>query len=135
MGQKTNPISNRLGIIRGWDSNWYGGDNYGDTLLEDSKIRKYLNARLAKASLSRIIIERTLKLVTITVCTARPGLIIGKGGSEVEKLKEKMAGGGLERTMKKVTSNDFLGFFLGAGITVAIQSSSAMTVMLVFYAG
>ena len=56
MGQKTNPISNRLGIIRGWDSNWYGGDNYGDTLLEDSKIRKYLNVRLAKASLSRIII-------------------------------------------------------------------------------
>ena len=78
MGQKTNPISNRLGIIRGWDSNWYGGDNYGDTLLEESKIRKYINARLAKASLSRIIIERTLKLVTITVCTARPALSIGK---------------------------------------------------------
>lgn len=90
MGQKTNPISNRLGIIRGWDSNWYGGKKYGDTLLEDSKIRKYLNARLAKASVSRIIIERTLKLVTITVCTARPGLIIGKGGQEVDKLKEEM---------------------------------------------
>ena len=78
MGQKVNPISNRLGIIRGWDSNWYGGKNYGDSLLEDSKIRKYLNARLAKASVSRIVIERTLKLVTITVCTARPGIIIGK---------------------------------------------------------
>ena len=90
MGQKVNPISNRLGIIRGWDSNWYGGDNYGDTLLEDSKIRKYLNARLAKASVSRIVIERTLKLVTITVCTSRPGLIIGKGGQEVDKLKEKL---------------------------------------------
>lgn len=90
MGQKTNPISNRLGIIRGWDSNWYGGKNYGDTILEDSKIRKYLNARLAKASVSRIIIERTLKLVTITVCTARPGLIIGKGGQEVDKLKEEL---------------------------------------------
>ena len=97
MGQKTNPISNRLGIIRGWDSNWYGGDNYGDTLLEDSKIRKYLNARLAKASLSRIIIERTLKLVTITVCTARPGLIIGKGGQEADKLKEEL---------KKITDKD-----------------------------
>ena len=71
MGQKVNPISNRLGIIRGWDSNWYGGNDYGDSLLEDSKIRKYLNARLAKASVSRIVIERTLKLVTITVCTAR----------------------------------------------------------------
>ncbi len=90
MGQKTNPISNRLGIIRGWDSNWYGGKNYGETLLEDSKIRKYLNARLAKASVSRIIIERTLKLVTITVCTARPGMIIGKGGQEVDKLKEEL---------------------------------------------
>ena len=88
MGQKVNPISNRLGIIRGWDSNWYGGKNYGDRLLEDSKIRKYLNARLAKASVSRIVIERTLKLVTITVCTSRPGIIIGKGGQEVDKLKE-----------------------------------------------
>ena len=90
MGQKVNPISNRLGIIRGWDSNWYGGKNYGDMLLEDSKIRKYLNARLAKASVSRIVIERTLKLITITVCTSRPGIIIGKAGSEVDKLKEEL---------------------------------------------
>ncbi|MBO5849770.1 MAG: 30S ribosomal protein S3, partial [Paludibacteraceae bacterium] len=75
---------------RGWDSNWYGGNNYGDTLLEDSKIREYLNARLAKASVSKIVIERTLKLVTITVCTARPGIIIGKGGQEVDKLKEEL---------------------------------------------
>ncbi|MDR1582532.1 MAG: 30S ribosomal protein S3 [Prevotellaceae bacterium] len=90
MGQKVNPISNRLGIIRGWDSNWYGGKKYGDTLLEDSQIRKYLNARLAKASVSRIIIERTLKLITITVCTSRPGIIIGKGGQEVDKLKEEL---------------------------------------------
>jgi small subunit ribosomal protein S3 len=90
MGQKVNPISNRLGIIRGWDSNWFGGKNYGDKLLEDSKIRKYLNARLAKASISRIIIERTLKLITITVYTARPGIIIGKGGQEVDKLKEEL---------------------------------------------
>ncbi len=90
MGQKVNPISNRLGIIRGWDSNWFGGKSYGDKLLEDSKIRKYLNARLAKASISRIIIERTLKLITITVYTARPGIIIGKGGQEVDKLKEEL---------------------------------------------
>ena len=97
MGQKVNPISNRLGIIRGWDSNWYGGKNYGDTLVEDTKIRKYLNARLAKASVSRIVIERTLKLITITVCTARPGIIIGKGGQEVDKLKEEL---------KKITDKD-----------------------------
>ena len=97
MGQKVNPISNRLGIIRGWDSNWYGGKKYGDALLEDSKIRNYLNERLAKASVSRIVIERTLKLVTITVCTARPGLIIGKGGQAVDNLKEEL---------KKVTDKD-----------------------------
>ena len=90
MGQKVNPISNRLGIIRGWDSNWCGGKNYGDELVEDSKIRKYLDVRLAKASVSKIVIERTLKLVTITVCAAKPGIIIGKGGQEVEKLKEEL---------------------------------------------
>ena len=90
MGQKVNPISNRLGVIRGWDSNWFGGKKYGDTLLEDSKLRKYLNVRLAKSSVSKIVIERTLKLITITVCTSRPGLIIGKGGSEVDKLKEEL---------------------------------------------
>ena len=90
MGQKVNPISNRLGIIRGWESNWYGGSNFGDNLLEDSKIRKYLDERLAKASVSRIVIERTPKLITITVCTSRPGLIIGKGGQEVDKLKGEL---------------------------------------------
>ena len=88
MGQKTNPISNRVGIIRGWDSNWYG--DYATRILEDSKIREYLNARLAKASLSKIVIERTLKLITVTIHTARPGVIIGKGGQEVDKLKEEL---------------------------------------------
>lgn len=88
MGQKTNPISNRIGIIRGWDSNWYG--QYAERILEDSKIRDYLNARLAKASISKIVIERTLKLITVTIHTARPGIIIGKGGQEVDKLKEEL---------------------------------------------
>lgn len=97
MGQKVNPISNRLGVIRGWDSNWYGGKKYGETLLEDSKIRKYLRTRLAKASVSRIIIERTLKMVTVTICTSRPGMIIGKGGQEVDALKEEL---------KKLTDKD-----------------------------
>ena len=97
MGQKTNPIGNRLGIIRGWDSNWYGGNNYGDKLVEDNKIRKYISARLSKASVSSIIIERTLKLVTITITTARPGIIIGKAGQEVDKLKEEL---------KKITSKE-----------------------------
>ena len=67
MGQKVNPISNRLGIIRGWDSNWFGGKKFGDNLVEDMKIRKYLNERLAKASVSRIVIERTLKLFALPV--------------------------------------------------------------------
>lgn len=99
MGQKVNPISNRLGIVRGWDSNWFGGRNFGDNILEDTKIRKYLDARLAKASasVSRIVIERTPKLITITVCTSRPGIIIGKGGTEVDKLKEEL---------KKITDKD-----------------------------
>src|SRR5690606_4816859 len=97
MGQKTNPIGNRLGFIHGWESNWYGGDNYGDKLLEDHKIRRYLQARLSRASISKIIIERTLKLVTVTINTARPGVIIGKGGQEVDKLKEEL---------KKLTKKD-----------------------------
>ena len=97
MGQKTNPIGLRLGIIKGWDSYWYGGKNFSDKLVEDGKIREYLNARLIKAGVSRIMIERTLKLVTITIFTARPGIIIGKGGSEVDKLKEEL---------KKLTGNE-----------------------------
>jgi small subunit ribosomal protein S3 len=96
MGQKVNPISNRLGYIRGWDSNWFGGNNYADNLVEDNKLRKYLNIRLAKANVSRIIIERTVKLITVTINTARPGIIIGKGGKEVDKLKEEL---------KKITSD------------------------------
>ncbi|PKP23348.1 MAG: 30S ribosomal protein S3, partial [Bacteroidetes bacterium HGW-Bacteroidetes-22] len=97
MGQKTNPISLRLGIIRGWDSNWYGGKTFSAKLAEDHQIRKYLNARLSKAGISKIVIERTLKLVTVTIHTARPGIIIGKGGQEVDKLKEEL---------KKVTNKD-----------------------------
>ncbi|MDP5099636.1 MAG: 30S ribosomal protein S3 [Crocinitomicaceae bacterium] len=97
MGQKTNPIGNRLGFIQGWDSNWYGGKNYKDKIVEDDKIRKYLHARLSRASISKIIIERTLKLVTVTINTARPGVIIGKGGQEVDKLKEEL---------KKLTKKD-----------------------------
>ncbi|MBK5202333.1 MAG: 30S ribosomal protein S3 [Prolixibacteraceae bacterium] len=97
MGQKVNPISNRLGIIRGWDSNWFGGKKYGDKVVEDFNIRKYLDTRLAKASISRIVIERTLKLITITIHTSRPGIIIGKGGQEVDKLKEEL---------KKITNKE-----------------------------
>lgn len=97
MGQKVNPVGLRLGIIRGWDSNWFGGKNFASKLVEDDKIRRYLNARLFKAGISKIYIERTLKLVTVTINTARPGLIIGKGGTEVDKLKEEL---------KKITNKE-----------------------------
>ncbi|GAB3540925.1 30S ribosomal protein S3 [Pontibacter brevis] len=97
MGQKVNPIGFRLGIIKGWDSNWYGGKDFADKLIEDEKIRKYILARIPKGGISKIIIERTLKRITITVNTARPGVVIGKGGQEVDKIKEEL---------KKLTNKD-----------------------------
>ncbi|MGB0933556.1 MAG: 30S ribosomal protein S3 [Lishizhenia sp.] len=103
MGQKTNPIGNRLGFIQGWESNWYGGDDYKDKIVEDDKIRRYLHARLSRASISKIIIERTLKLVTVTINTSRPGVIIGKGGQEVDKLKEELK----KLTKKEIQINIF----------------------------
>lgn len=90
MGQKVNPIGFRLGIVKGWDSNWFGGRNFADKLVEDEKIRKYISARITKGGISKVIIERTLKRVTITVNTARPGVVIGKGGAEVDKIKEEL---------------------------------------------
>jgi len=97
MGQKVNPVGLRLGIIRGWDSNWYGGKSFAGKIVEDEKIRRYLNARLFKAGIAKIYIERTLKLVTVTINTARPGLIIGKGGQDVDRLKEEL---------KRITGKD-----------------------------
>ncbi|MCL4129572.1 UNVERIFIED_CONTAM: hypothetical protein GTU68_033451 [Idotea baltica] len=91
MGQKTNPIGNRLGIIRGWESNWYGdSSNFSEKLIEDEKIREYLNARIQKGGVSKIVIERTLNRITITVHTSRPGIIIGKGGGEVDRIREEL---------------------------------------------
>jgi len=90
MGQKTNPIGNRLGIIRGWDSNWYGGNDFGKKVVEDQKIREYLKARIRKGGIARIVIERTLKRITITIHTSRPGIIIGKGGQEVDLIREEL---------------------------------------------
>ncbi len=103
MGQKVNPIGIRLGIIKGWDSNWYGGRHYAEKLVEDEQIRNYLLARLPKGAISRIIIERTLKLITVTINTSRPGIIIGKGGKEVDKLKEELK----KITKKEIQINIF----------------------------
>jgi small subunit ribosomal protein S3 len=97
MGQKTNPIGNRLGIVRGWDSNWFGGNKFAENVVEDEKIRRYLKVRVDKAGIARIVIERTLKRITITIHTSRPGIIIGKGGQEVDLIREEL---------KKLTSKD-----------------------------
>ncbi len=90
MGQKVNPIGLRLGIVKGWDSSWYGEKDFSDKLVEDDKIRKYMSARIPKGAISRVVIERTLKRITLTIHTARPGIVIGKGGSEVDKIKEEL---------------------------------------------
>lgn len=97
MGQKVNPVGLRLGIVRGWESSWYGGKTFSDKLVEDEKIRKYVYARIPKGGISKVVIERTLKRIILTVHTARPGVVIGKGGSEVDKVKEEL---------KKLTKKD-----------------------------
>jgi small subunit ribosomal protein S3 len=90
MGQKTNPIGNRLGIIRGWESNWFADRDYAQKVVEDERIRVYLKARISKGGLAKIIIERALKRITVTIHTSRPGIVIGKGGSEVDKIREEL---------------------------------------------
>lgn len=97
MGQKVNPTGFRLGVIKGWDSNWYGGKNFSEKLIEDQNIRKYIDARIPKGGIAKIVIERTLKRITLTIHTARPGVVIGKGGAEVDKIKEEL---------KKITGKD-----------------------------
>ena len=97
MGQKVNPIGFRLGITNGWDSSWFGGKTFSDKLVEDHKIRKYVDVRIPKGGISKVVIERTLKRITLTIHTARPGVVIGKGGAEVDKIKEEL---------KKLTGKD-----------------------------
>jgi len=97
MGQKTNPVSLRLGYIRGWESNWYGGKKFSEKLIGDEKIRKYINARIDNSGIARIIIERSFQKITVTIHTSRPGIVIGKGGAEIEKIREEL---------KKLTQSD-----------------------------
>jgi len=97
LGQKTNPTGLRLGIIRGWDSNWYSEENEPAILLEDTKLRQYLQARLRNGGLSNVIIERTPKRILLTLNTSRPGVIIGKGGEQIELLREEL---------KKITNKE-----------------------------
>lgn len=97
MGQKVNPTANRLGFIKGWDSNWYDSKSYADKLFEDHTIRKYISTRIDKGGIAKVVIERTIKQVIITIYTSRPGIIIGKGGKEVENIREEL---------KQLTSKD-----------------------------
>lgn len=97
MGQKINPIGFRLGINRTWDSRWYGDRNYGDLLHEDLKIRSYLSTRLAQAGVSKVVIERPAKMARISIHSARPGVVIGKKGADIEKLRSDLS---------KMTGND-----------------------------
>lgn len=97
MGQKVNPIGFRVGIIRGWESNWYESKSYAAKLQEDEKLRKYIRNRLKKAGISRIIIDRTSKNIILTIHTSRPGVVIGKSGKEIAQL---------EQELKKITDKE-----------------------------
>jgi small subunit ribosomal protein S3 len=113
-----------LGIIKGWDSNWYGGKDFSAKLVEDDKIRKYLNARLGKAGISKIAIERSLKYVTITIFTARPGMIIGKGGEEVDKLKKelvKLTGKEVQININEIKRPELDAFIVASSIAKQIE--------------
>lgn len=97
MGQKTHPVGFRVGVIRGWDSNWYENKSYSLKLKEDDKLRAYIRSRLKKAGISRIVIDRTSKNIILTIHTSRPGVVIGKSGKEITQLEEEL---------KRVTGKD-----------------------------
>ena len=101
MGQKVNPVGMRIGVIRDWESKWYAGKDFGTLLLEDVKIREYLKTKLKDAACSHIEIERAASRVSVTIQTAKPGMVIGKAGAEVEVIRNHIA----EMTNKKVHIN------------------------------
>jgi small subunit ribosomal protein S3 len=92
LGQKTHPVGFRLGVVRDWESNWFGGRKFGEKLKDDMRLRRYIRSRLQRASISMIQIERdpSDKRITVTIHTARPGIVIGRKGAEVDKLKEEL---------------------------------------------
>jgi small subunit ribosomal protein S3 len=107
MGHKVNPIGLRLGINRTWDSRWFADSQYSDLLIEDLKIREYLHKRLRQAGVSKVVIERPAKKARITIHTARPGVVIGKKGQEIEALRKELAAmttGDVHRTSSKSAS-------------------------------
>jgi len=90
VGQKVNPVGLRIGIIRDWESKWYAGKDFATLLHEDLKVREYITKRLKDASVSKVEIERAANRVNVTVHTAKPGMVIGKGGTEVEALRKAL---------------------------------------------
>ena len=125
MGQITNPIGNRLGIIRGWESNWFGGKNFADKVVEDEKIRNYLKARVPKGGIARVIIERTLKRITLTIHTSRPGIIIGKGGQEVDRIREelkKLSGSEVQINIMEIRKPELDAAIVGESIAKQLEA-------------
>ena len=125
MGQKTNPIGNRLGIIRGWDSSWFGGKDFASKLVQDVEIRKYIRARIFKGGISKIVIERTLKRITVTIHTSRPGIIIGKGGQEVDRLREelkKLTGMDVQINIIEIRKPELDSYIVGENIAKQLES-------------
>jgi small subunit ribosomal protein S3 len=126
MGQKVNPVSLRLGYIKGWDSNWFSSKrDYAHKLIEDDKLRNYLWARMSKGNISRIVIERTLKRVTITIHTAKPGVIIGKGGAEVERIQgelKKLTGKDIQINILEIKKPELEAKLVGDAIAQQLQA-------------
>ena len=125
MGQKTNPIGNRLGIIKGWDSNWFGGKDFASKLIQDVEIRNYIRARIFKGGISKIVIERTLKRITVTIHTSRPGIIIGKGGQEVDRLREelkKLTGMDVQINIIEIRKPELDAYIVGENIAKQLES-------------
>lgn len=127
MGQKVNPVSLRLGFIKGWESSWFGGKDFSDKLVEDEKIRKYVSTRMPnpKHGIAKVYIERTLKRLTITIYTARPGVVIGREGAEVDKVKEelkKLTGKDIQINIVEIKRPELDAKLVGEGIAQQLQN-------------
>lgn len=125
MGQKIHPVGLRLGIVKGWDSNWYGGKDFSNKLVEDHEIRKYIDARLPRGGIAKVVIERTIKRITLTIHTARPGVVIGKGGSEVDRLKEelkKLTGKEVQINIYEIKRPELDAKLIGASIAQQLEA-------------
>ncbi|MDN6838881.1 MAG: 30S ribosomal protein S3 [Tetragenococcus halophilus] len=128
MGQKINPIGMRIGVIRDWEAKWYAEKEYADLLHEDLRIRKFIAEKLAEAAVSTVEIERAAKRVNISIHTARPGMVIGKGGSEVENLRKqlnKLTGKRVHINIVEVKKSDLDAKLVGEGIARQLENRVA----------